>query len=63
MIRKLRAGTVWMNNYRQVNHGGPFGGYKQSGLGRENGLHAVDEYTEVKTAWINTGNRVRFPVG
>ena len=61
MIRKLRAGTVWINNYRQVNHVGPFGGFGESGVGRENGLHAVDEYTEVKTAWINTGGTIADP--
>ncbi|MEV6639603.1 aldehyde dehydrogenase [Amycolatopsis sp. NPDC051371] len=61
MIRKLRAGTVWINNYRQVNHVGPFGGFNESGIGRENGLHAVDEYTEVKTAWINTGGVIADP--
>jgi hypothetical protein len=39
----------------------PFGGFKQSGLGRENGLDAINEYTEVKTAWIDTGNTISDP--
>jgi aldehyde dehydrogenase (NAD+) len=61
MIRRLRAGTVWINNYRKVNYVAPFGGFGESGLGRENGRHAVDEYTEVKTAWITTGGRIKDP--
>ena len=61
MIRRLRAGTVWINNYRKVNYVAPFGGFKESGLGREHGIHAVDEYTEIKTAWIDTGNIIKDP--
>jgi aldehyde dehydrogenase (NAD+) len=63
MVGRLRAGTVWVNNYRVLAHGLPFGGYKQSGLGREMGVDALHGYTEVKSVWIDTGNRVRFPVG
>ena len=63
MIGKLRAGTVWVNNYRLVSHAVPFGGYKQSGLGREMGPEALHEFTEVKSVWIDTGNAVQFPVG
>ncbi|MGY1495799.1 aldehyde dehydrogenase [Streptomyces sp. QTS52] len=61
MIRRLRAGTVWINNYRKVNYVAPFGGFKESGIGRENSVHAVNEYTEVKTAWIDTGNVIKDP--
>jgi acyl-CoA reductase-like NAD-dependent aldehyde dehydrogenase len=61
MIRRLQAGTVWINNYRKVNHVGPFGGFKESGIGRENGVDAINEYTEVKTAWIDTGNIIKDP--
>ena len=39
----------------------PFGGYKQSGLGRENGLHAIDEYLQTKSVWINTALEVPNP--
>lgn len=63
MIPRLRAGTVWVNNYRILGHGLPFGGYKKSGVGRETGLEALHDYTEVKSVWIDTGNDVRFPVG
>ncbi len=61
MIRSLRVGSVWINNYRKVNHVAPFGGFKESGIGRENGVRAIEEYTEVKTAWIDTGNVIRDP--
>jgi aldehyde dehydrogenase (NAD+) len=61
MIRRLRAGTVWVNNYRKVNYVAPFGGFNESGLGRENGAHAINEYCEVKTAWIDTGNTIKDP--
>ncbi|WP_020664696.1 aldehyde dehydrogenase [Amycolatopsis benzoatilytica] len=61
MIRRLRAGSVWINNYRKTNHVAPFGGFKESGIGRENGFHAIEEYTEVKTAWIDTGNTIADP--
>jgi aldehyde dehydrogenase (NAD+) len=63
MVGRLRAGTVWVNNYRVLAHGLPFGGFKESGLGREMGVDALHGYTEVKSVWIDTGNRVRFPVG
>jgi acyl-CoA reductase-like NAD-dependent aldehyde dehydrogenase len=55
---RLRAGSVWINNYRLLGHGMPFGGYKQSGLGRELGIEALHGYTEVKSVWIDTGNDV-----
>jgi acyl-CoA reductase-like NAD-dependent aldehyde dehydrogenase len=61
MIRRLRAGTVWVNSYRKTNYVAPFGGFKDSGIGRENGFHAIEEYTEVKTAWIDTGNTICDP--
>ncbi len=62
MVKRLRAGSVWVNNYRKTNHvAPPFGGFKESGLGRENGFHAIEEYTEVKTVWIDTGNTITDP--
>ena len=48
VANRLRAGTVWVNDVHMVSPGMPFGGYKQSGLGRELGPHALDEYTEAK---------------
>ncbi|WAL67815.1 aldehyde dehydrogenase [Amycolatopsis cynarae] len=61
MTRRLRAGSVWVNNYRKTNYVAPFGGFKESGIGRENGFHAIEEYTEVKTVWIDTGNTITDP--
>jgi len=46
---------VWVNTYRAVSFMAPFGGYKDSGLGRENGIDAVREYLQTKTVWINSG--------
>jgi (Z)-2-((N-methylformamido)methylene)-5-hydroxybutyrolactone dehydrogenase len=54
MIRRLRGGTVWVNTYRRLNYTLPFGGFGDSGFGRENGRDAVDDYTEVKSVWIET---------
>jgi len=48
IARKIRAGTVWINEWHLLNDRVPFGGYKQSGIGRELGLEGVKEYTEIK---------------
>ena len=50
---QLKAGTVWVNCYNVFDAASPFGGYKQSGIGREMGSYALDNYTEVKSVWIN----------
>lgn len=50
---KLRAGTVWVNCYNAFDAASPFGGYKQSGMGREMGSYALNNYTEVKSVWIS----------
>ncbi|WP_439622201.1 aldehyde dehydrogenase [Shinella sp.] len=52
IVRKLRAGTVWVNCYDHGDATVPFGGFKQSGNGRDKSLHALDKYTELKTTWI-----------
>jgi acyl-CoA reductase-like NAD-dependent aldehyde dehydrogenase len=49
----LKAGTVWINDYNLEDAAAPFGGYKQSGIGREMGSYALDNYTEVKSVWVN----------
>jgi aldehyde dehydrogenase (NAD+) len=61
MVGRLRAGTVWVNTYRKTNYATPFGGFKQSGLGRENGIEVMREYTEVKSVWIDTGGTIADP--
>lgn len=58
MIRRLRAGTVWVNNYRLFEYTRPFGGYKQSGVGRELGIDALHDYTENKSVFIDLGNKI-----
>ena len=55
--RRVRAGTVWMNTFMDGSPELPFGGYRQSGLGRELGRHAVEDYTETKTLNIHMGPR------
>lgn len=53
IAHRLKAGTVWINTYHQVDPASPFGGYKQSGFGREMGSYALDNYTEVKSVWVD----------
>ena len=52
IARALKAGTIWVNCYNQIDPTAPFGGYKQSGFGRELGKHAIDLYTQVKQVWM-----------
>jgi acyl-CoA reductase-like NAD-dependent aldehyde dehydrogenase len=49
----LRAGVVWLNDYHRIDPASPWGGFKMSGTGRENGLEAVRQYTEVKSIWVS----------
>jgi aldehyde dehydrogenase (NAD+) len=49
----LRTGNVWVNTYNLMDPASPFGGYKQSGLGRENGSASIDTYTQIKSVWID----------
>jgi aldehyde dehydrogenase (NAD+) len=53
VARKLQAGTVWVNTYNVYDTAAPFGGYKQSGFGREMSAHALDHYTQVKSVWVD----------
>ena len=52
--KAIRAGIVWVNTYRVVSPIAPFGGYKDSGYGRESGMEAIYDYTRPKTVWLNT---------
>ncbi|WP_044747140.1 aldehyde dehydrogenase family protein [Bacillus alveayuensis] len=52
IANNLRAGTVWVNCYNVFDAASPFGGYKESGIGREMGSYALDNYTEVKSVWV-----------
>ena len=53
VARKLQAGTVWINTYNVYDTAAPFGGYKQSGFGREMSAHALEHYTRVKSVWVD----------
>lgn len=53
VARAMKAGTVWVNCYNIFDSCTPFGGYKQSGYGREGGVHAIELYTQVKAVWVS----------
>ncbi len=57
VTKQLRAGIVWVNTYRVVSPMAEFGGFKESGYGRESGLQAIYDYTRPKTVWINTSDQ------
>jgi acyl-CoA reductase-like NAD-dependent aldehyde dehydrogenase len=61
MADKLQAGTIWVNTYRSTSYTTPFGGYKLSGVGRENGIEAIKEYTQTKSVWLSTAPKVANP--
>ena len=52
VARAIRAGTLWVNCYNVFGASAPFGGYKQSGYGRELGSYSLDLYTQIKTVWM-----------
>jgi acyl-CoA reductase-like NAD-dependent aldehyde dehydrogenase len=55
MASEIRAGSVWVNTYNAFDSGSPFGGYKQSGFGRDLGSYALEQYTNIKSVWIGLG--------
>ncbi len=61
MPRRLETGTVWVNMYRATSPLSPFGGVKQSGIGRENGQTAIREYLHEKSVWIDMENSIPAP--
>lgn len=61
MAKRIRAGTLWVNAYRVVSYMTPFGGFKNSGIGRENGQEMIKEYLQVKSIWINTNKDIPNP--
>src|SRR5438105_86797 len=58
--REIKAGVVWINTFNMMNAASPFGGYKQSGYGREMGKHALEMYTQVKSVWVDLSGK---PIG
>jgi len=61
MARGLQAGTVWINTYRALTFSSPFGGYKDSGVGRANGIEAIGEYLQTKSVWCELSEEVQDP--
>jgi len=58
--KAVKAGVIWINTYNMFNAASPFGGYKQSGYGREMGKHALEMYTHVKSVWVDLSGK---PIG
>src|SRR5215213_8149365 len=58
--REIHAGTIWINTFNMFNAASPFGGFKQSGYGREMGKHALEMYTQVKSVWVDLSGK---PIG
>ena len=63
VAHRLEAGSVYVNSYRVVSYMSPFGGYKHSGLGRENGVDAIKEYLQVKSVWFSLNETAPPPFG
>ena len=58
--KEIKAGVIWINTFNMFNAASPFGGFKQSGYGREMGKHALEMYTHVKSVWVDLSGR---PIG
>ena len=56
VVAALEAGTCWINNYNLTPIEMPFGGYKASGFGRENGLEAIESYSQIKSVYVELGD-------
>ncbi|MHB1833679.1 MAG: aldehyde dehydrogenase [Solirubrobacteraceae bacterium] len=61
MARGLKAGTVWINTYRALTFSSPFGGYRDSGVGRANGIEAIGEYLQTKSVWCELSEEIQDP--
>jgi acyl-CoA reductase-like NAD-dependent aldehyde dehydrogenase len=57
VAQAVRAGIVWVNDYHRIDPASPWGGFKLSGIGRENGEEAIRQYTEVKSIWVGLDDR------
>jgi aldehyde dehydrogenase (NAD+) len=58
VARAMQAGMVWINSYKRVNPGSPFGGVRASGYGREMGFEAMHDYTDAKSVWVNVDAQI-----
>ena len=56
VAREINAGTVWVNTYNLYDPALPFGGFKESGFGRDQGRDALEKYTQTKSVWMNLGS-------
>ncbi len=61
MSQRIEAGSVWVNTYRDVSYTTPFGGYKKSGIGRENGIEGIREFLQTKAIWLSTAEEIADP--
>ena len=61
MARGLQAGTVWLNTYRAMAFNSPFGGFKNSGIGRLNGAEAIQSFLQTKSVWCELSRDVQDP--
>lgn len=61
VAQRLNAGTIWVNAYRTLAYNVPYGGFKQSGIGRENGLEGLGEYLQTKSVWVELSGQSRDP--
>ena len=61
VARGLQAGTIWINMYRAMAPQSPFGGYKSSGIGRQNGIEGIEEYLQTKSVWCELSDEVQDP--
>ena len=61
LARRLQAGTVWLNTYRTMAYSSPFGGFKASGIGRQNGIDAIHQYLQIKSVWCELSEEVQDP--
>jgi acyl-CoA reductase-like NAD-dependent aldehyde dehydrogenase len=61
MANRMNAGTVYVNTYNDVHPNVPFGGYGQSGYGRENGVAAIWNYTQIKSVFVNVEDKLENP--
>jgi acyl-CoA reductase-like NAD-dependent aldehyde dehydrogenase len=58
VTQRLRCGIVWINDHHRIDPASPWGGFKASGLGRENGLIAYEEYTEIQSVIVNMSDAI-----
>ncbi|MFM0204047.1 aldehyde dehydrogenase [Paraburkholderia fungorum] len=61
LARRIKAGTVWVNTYRAMSYSSPFGGMKASGIGRQNGIEAINQYLQTKSVWCELGDEIADP--